>query len=392
MGRPKKESNIFYELKNNKYYFEIKWFNNHCKDLKKLSDAYANVGYSIANQLICKYNKNCMDYTLKEDIIYYTFSGIYSFQLSIELLLKAIIAKFKGKNSLFQNIQKNRHNIYNLFLYVKSNLNILDDKCIYLEKYLENMCSIDSQCTLFRYPDIYKYSKLNKNIDVYKTFKNLLKCYNVLEKIFNKEDFNDMDEDNFLYFNKKNCINGIYLDFYGIEYRIMEFSYGYYQTAKMLFSNIDNTFDNFDFTKSFPIIFFMRNAIELIHKNIILQHNQRVNNKKELKNHNNKDLLKTIEKFLKEYFNYADFNNPDTKLKTYLKEINALEKFDKNSYTFRYPFSKNLDYKLNNINLDLKNIFDILEEIFEFLVGINEGMANLISQEKEANMIENTIY
>ena len=49
------------------------------------------------------------------------------------------------------------------------------------------------------------------------------------------------------------------------------------------------------------------------------------------------------------------------------EELKELSKIDKNGDIFRYPTSYSLEYKFNNIKIELKNIFEYMKSIFNYL-------------------------
>ena len=51
------------------------------------------------------------------------------------------------------------------------------------------------------------------------------------------------------------------------------------------------------------------------------------------------------------------------------KQIQELSCIDKNGDIFRYPTSYSLEYRFDNIDLDLKNVYEFMQAIFNFCDG-----------------------
>lgn len=56
-------------------------------------------------------------------------------------------------------------------------------------------------------------------------------------------------------------------------------------------------------------------------------------------------------------------------------QIQELGNIDKNGDIFRYPTSYSLEYRFDNINIDLNNTYEFMQGIFNFVM---DAMANLM--------------
>lgn len=70
------------------------------------------------------------------------------------------------------------------------------------------------------------------------------------------------------------------------------------------------------------------------------------------------------------------------------KAIYELSQIDKNGDQFRYPTSYSLEYKLDNKNIDVDNIYRYLKSIINFLDACTAMLDNIADceAEMEANM------
>lgn len=63
--------------------------------------------------------------------------------------------------------------------------------------------------------------------------------------------------------------------------------------------------------------------------------------------------------------------------------INDFDSIDKNGDTFRYPTSYSLEYRFDNKSLDLKNIYNCLKALINFLDGCDSMLDAIAEYETE---------
>lgn len=61
------------------------------------------------------------------------------------------------------------------------------------------------------------------------------------------------------------------------------------------------------------------------------------------------------------------------------KELTFISSIDKTGYNFRYPTSYSLEYKIDDINLDFKNVYEYFKSIINFLDSC-DSMLDAISE------------
>ncbi len=381
-----KNDDDFFKINDTNYVKEIKWSKNYYEDLINLSKEYFNSAYIIATEICSdKYNSN-----VKFDM--WSLPSLYLFRQSIELLLKGGIAMNESCNPTLQSIfQISKHNLYKLYIELnkytnKSNLSVIENE--WLLKYLTDIENIDSSSDLFRYPFSYEllleYS--DNFLDVYNMWNRLIQCYSLLyNKIFGiyylDNNFNFNEEPLFFSFAK----HGIgYCSLWeptfgdGFHKQIV----GYSEAGDFLFKNIKES----NFYCIYPLIFLYRNAIELTLKRLLLSQTEICVNKRKIitiKNSHNlkKDLWKNIKPMLSYYAEIQNFDLIQLEIaETYIESLNEI---DKNSDTFRYPFTKSFEYKFNNKKLDIENVHSYLKSIFSFLDACGSMMSDISEYEND---------
>ncbi|MBR6670876.1 MAG: hypothetical protein IKL31_09085, partial [Ruminococcus sp.] len=61
------------------------------------------------------------------------------------------------------------------------------------------------------------------------------------------------------------------------------------------------------------------------------------------------------------------------------KQLDVISSTDKTGDNFRYPTSYSLEYKIDNIDLDFKNVYEYLKSIINFLDSC-DSMLDAISE------------
>lgn len=152
---------------------------------------------------------------------------------------------------------------------------------------------------------------------------------------------------------------------------------------------IDYIYQNQNITnedKLYPLIFMFRNTIELCLKRLFYS---RVDNGVPLKVFNSKrkshlikkDLWKNVKPVIKKYANDSgeDLTTIDI-VEGLLEEINEL---DKNGDNFRYPTSYSLEYRFDNKELDISNVYTYLKAIINFLDGCDSMLDAIADYQSE---------
>ena len=365
---PKKDHS-FYDLKNEESIVKISWSKDYEKDYSYLADNYLKCGYELCKEIVSS-NTN----RVKSDMWF--LPSVYILRQSIELALKALICKISDRNKQIQEVfQDCKHNLYKLFqICMKSNDNNLDEsELAWLDNYLSNLENIDEKSDLFRFPfnNAFLSQYEDKFLDIPEMVNNLLQCYLLINKCLNKNNQSktfkiDLDRDyGFLQFANSgigNCHLWVLQDFYDSDKKII----GYSEAANYLLFECKDIPNE---EKSYPIIFLLRNSIELSLKRLfylnisndiykILPENKR-------KSHLiYKDLWWNLKPIIEH------FNNTNTNLLSVIdNQLKELSRIDKKGDTFRYPTSYDLEYKFNNIEIDLKNIYIFLQLLINFLDG-----------------------
>ena len=124
--------------------------------------------------------------------------------------------------------------------------------------------------------------------------------------------------------------------------------------------------------KLYPLIFMFRNTIELCLKRLFYS---RVDNGIPLKVFNakrkshfiKKDLWKNVKPVIEKYAN--DYSEDFTTIDIVENLLEEIDRLDKKGDRFRYPTSYSLEYRFDNKELDMSNVYTYLKAIINFLEG-----------------------
>ncbi|MGL4452623.1 MAG: hypothetical protein ACRCTZ_15765 [Sarcina sp.] len=295
---------------------------------------------------------------------------------AIELLLKAGIASnVENKGELQEIFITNKHNVSTLYFKLKERLDIehlTKNEKKWLESYLQSIEVVDANSDLFRYPfkDEFMNRYDEKALDIYHMSTRLLYCYSTLNKMtFGvcvegvKLDANQTPE--FIYITNERLGNCYLYDSPwddGFHSQVI----GYSEVAKFLFEKFKVVKDGKLF---YPIVFLMRNAIEIALKRLLHMKMEKGTDYATIKNKKNSHLLKELWKAIKPMLlYYSKMDNQDEEVlelaEEYIKTINGI---DKNGDMFRYPSSYSHEYKFNDENIDIENFYTYFLGIFNFL-------------------------
>lgn len=381
-----KDKNIK-DILNEEMKVHVKWSKKTDEDYLELSRQYMNASYITLKDIIeGQHNDN-----IKYDMWF--LPGIYMVRQAIELLLKAGLAVKGATKSDLQGIFiANKHNVkglYNTFKdsYCVEELNKAEQ--MWLEKYLDSIELVDSSSDLFRYPfkDEFMHQYGDKALDVWKMSNKLIYCYSTLNKMIFGEWFNEVEldieeEPQFIHL-AMTGINNCYLwnlpwsD--GFHRQVI----GYSEVATFLFERFKESKDGGLF---YPIVFLMRNAIEIGLKRLLhIKMEQSVDEETIRRKRNShllyKDLWNSVKPML---VHYSEEDNQDKEtldlVETYIKALNSL---DKNGDMFRYPCSFSNEYKFNNEEIDVENFYSYLLGLFHFIDSCDSWLDNIHDYEIE---------
>lgn len=375
------------EIVNKEMTVHIKWSKNPAYDYVKLSRQYMDSGYITLKEVIeLPHNDN-----IKYDMWF--LPGVYMMRQAIELLLKAGLAeKGASKSELQGFFLASKHNVKDLYVtysdrYGVNELN--EAERIWIEKYLSSIETVDSNSDLFRYPfkDDFMMQFANNSLNVFSMGNRLMYCYTTLNKMifgewFDVDKLDLKEEPQFIQFASsgiRNCYlwDSPWSD--GFHRQVM----GYSEVAEFLYikykeSNNDELF--------YPIVFLMRNAIEIGLKRLLhMQMKNGLDDKIIRRNRNShllyKDLWKSVKPMLVHYAN-VDKQEKDT-LELVESYIKALKSLDKNGDMFRYPCSYSHEYKFNNQEIDVENFYNYLLGLFHFIDSCDLWLDNIKDYENE---------
>lgn len=365
-----KDKNIK-DIVNEDMKIHVKWSKKIDEDYLELSRQYMNASYITLKEIIeGKHNNN-----IKYDMWF--LPGVYMMRQAIELLLKAGIAiKVASKSELQSIFIAYKHNVrklYNTFKYRYGIEELNEAEEVWIEKYLDSIELVDSNSDLFRYPfkDDFMRQYGDKALDIWRMGNRLIYCYSTLNKMIFSEWFNEIkldisEEAEFIQLaitGKNNCYLWDSPNDNGFQRQIR----GYSEVATFLFEKFKESKDEGLF---YPIVFLMRNAIEIGLKRLLhIQMKQGIDENIIRRKRNShllyKDLWNSIKPMLV-YYSKED-NQDEKELDLAEKYIKDLSSIDKNGDMFRYPCSFSHEYKFNDEDIDVENFYSYLIGLFNFI-------------------------
>lgn len=375
------DNQSLWDIKDKEYVVEIKWRKNPFEDYKKLANEYAQCGYLIFKEVIESGHDN-----VKSDMWF--LPGVFFMRQSIELGLKALICRVCDRKQDIQlTFEECCHDLPKLFSrYSEKNEHYLsEEEKQWLIMYLTSIEEVDKNSDMFRFPfeDEFLAQYRNKFLDNVAVANNMLQAFSVIKKCINcgKYDSNsefEVDwEPKFLILASHgigNCYFWEPISDNGFHTKIT----GYIQVADFIFYKCDDiTLEE----KLYPLIFLLRNAIELCLKRLFYSN---VDNgvprhiffSKRRSHLLKKDLWKNVLPMIQ---HYASENGEDLKVLDIVEaEIFELDALDKNGDGFRYPTSYSLEYRYNGKRIDIKNAFEYMRAVINFLEGC-DSMLDVIS-------------
>lgn len=382
-----RENHSFFDINKNPVCINWKGKNKIEEDLYNLSEAYFYSAYEVFEEILDKIHDN-----VKLDMWF--IPGVYMFRQSLELIIKALIAKKVRKKNVLQDIFLTcKHDLAGLFYKYEEyeeNWYINDEEKNWIEGYLDSLEIVDSNSDLFRYPfkDEFLGQYMNNFLDIVDMGNAFLNAYTILKKCFcGKEDASIIEIDvsmstDFLIFANDgfgNCYLWESSSGDGFHKQVV----GYDAVAYFLFEKyLSDKREN----RIFPIIFLLRNAIELSLKRLLASKVEKQISEMKIKRIRNSHILyKELwlnEKDMIVY--YAKEHGENISVLDVLEQhIKELDKIDKHGDRFRYPFTYSLEYKFSNVEIDMENVFIWLQGIFNILNGCDSILDEIADYEYE---------
>lgn len=380
------ENQSFWDITNLNYVVEIKWSQNPFEDYKKLANNYSQCGYLLFNEVIGSGHDNN-----KSDMWFSV--PIFLMRHSIELGLKSLICRVCDKNPEIQTIFiECGHDLSKLFnIYIQKNENYISNaEQEWLRRYLITIVEDDKESDMFRFPfgDKFLAKYRDKYLDNYAVAEKMAQAYSIIEKCINCGD-NDSDYE----FKVDLDLRFITLANHGIgncylRQSIFEDGFrtkidGYIEVVDFIYYNCENIILE---QKLYPLIFMLRNIIELCLKRIFYikldkGRKKKVSPSKGKSHCIKRDLWKNVRPTI-EY--YAKESNQDLSVIDILDiEIEDLENIDKNGDCFRYPTSYSLEYRYNGKKIDVKNVYEYMRAIISSLNGCYSILDEHVNYESE---------
>lgn len=376
----------FWKIENDKYKVRIKWSHIYFEDYKKMAYDFYICGYSTFCEVINSGHDN-----IKSDMWF--LAGIFLLRQSIELGFKALICRVCKKNSDIQmTFEECCHDLSALFREYRNNTEeeyLSDEEREWLELYINSLENVDEKSDMFRFPFEDKFLKQyrDKFLDNVEVANNMLQAFSLVKKCIEKGNVTKEDKfDNrlspefFVFANHGigNCYLWQRVSDEGFHVKIK----GYQDVADFIFNNIEINIDN----KVYPLMFMLRNTLELCLKRLFYS---RVDNgvplhvfRAKRKSHLvKKDLWKNVKPVIMRYAN-TQGNDIDV-INNVEKMIEVVNSLDKNGDNFRYPTSYSLEYRIDNVVLDLKNVYKYLRAISNFLDGCDSMLDAVVEYQDE---------
>lgn len=354
------------------YTFHVKWTKNYTVDYQKMAFDYAKCGTAVFVEVI-----NCYQDNVKNDAWF--LAGIYLVRQAMELGIKALICRTAVNTPFIQDTFLNcQHDLEALFnVYDSSSEKYLTvDEVTWLKTYLSSLEIVDQKSDMFRFPfdDIFLSQYRDKFLDVVDVANNLLQAFSLIEKCINRgciqpdSAFDSKLLPSFLIFATHgygNCYLWQPITDEGFYAKVQ----GYNDVAQFLFEKCSGiTLEE----KAFPLLFLLRNSIELGLKRLFyarVEHglSPKIFFSKRNSHRIKKDLWKSVCPTIEHYATEA--GEDMFVLSLVEAQLTEVESIDKNGDNFRYPTSFSLEYRVNDIDLDIKNVYEFMLGIINFLNG-----------------------
>lgn len=362
----------FYDINDNNYLVHINWSRNVKDDYGKLSKEFFECGYKICEKIVDSGHDN-----IKSDMWF--LPSMYLFRQGMELGVKALICDTtSSKNKVQQIFLGCKHDLYMLFeaYEAETSIGLLTEEYDWIKKYLQSLEEVDAKSDLFRFPfeDDFLATYRNEFLDVVNMANSMLQAYGIIQKCLKiPEDeriniFESSRSSDFLQFASHgigNCYLWESITGDGFHKQVL----GYGKVAEFLFYECDEISKE---EKTFPILFLLRNLIELGLKRMFyktIEHGvpRNIFMSKRRSHLLYKELWKNVRPMI-EY--YANAQGQDVDIIDIVEsQIQELSNIDKNGDIFRYPTSYSLEFRFDNVDIDLKNVYEFMQAIFNFCDG-----------------------
>lgn len=365
----------------------IKWTKKPKVDYLNLSRQYMNAGYIVLKEVIEGNHNNNIKYDM------WFLPGVYMMRQAIELLVKAglslRISRLKDIETIFIANKHNVKALYNMYKNEVGTEELTANEQLWLEAYLDSVELVDSSSDLFRYPfkDNFMEQYGNKALDVWHMGNRLIYCYSTLNKIifgewFEEEELDYEEKPQFIEL-ASGGINNCYLWKSPWDSGFHRQVIGYSEVAEFL---VERFKENKDSGLFYPIVFLMRNAIEiglkrLLHMNMEEGIDEYIIRRKRNSHLLYKDLWKSIRPMLE---HYSEVDNQDAETLDIAESyIIALKNIDKNGDMFRYPCSYSCEYRFDDEIVDVEQFYNYLLRLFHFIDGCDSWLEHIKDIETE---------
>ena len=378
-----KENKSFYDCDNG---VVITWKRKYDEDLYQMSKDFFSCAYRVTEDIVQEVH-NIVKYDM------WFLPCVYMFRQSIELILKALVARRIDKRHEFEvALSDDKHDLAKLFnRYIDSidGLYITEAEKIWIQKYLDDIELVDSSSTLFRYPfkDEFISRYNNDFLDICEMGNSLLNAYAILSK-----EYNGIADDSIYEIEtERDCKFLIFAsDGFG-NCQLWDSPWGdgfhkqvegYSDVAEFIYEKYKNESNQ---NQIFPMFFLLRNAIEISLKRLLFSkviHGVDLKKIRRTRNsHSLKELWNAVNDMVR---SYANEHGEDLQYLDYLESgILELDDVDKKGDVFRYPFNYNLQYRFDGQRLDVDNVFDFMAGIFNILDGCSGMLTEIADYEAE---------
>lgn len=365
---------------------QIVWTRRYDEDLYQMSKSFLLAAYYATEEIVNEEYDNT-----KYDMWF--LPCVYMFRQGIELILKALVFRVIGKRHEFElALIEDKHNLTKLWDRYRQNtksftLSINEQK--WISRYLDEIEKVDKNSTLFRYPfkDDFLQQYKDDFLDVCEMGNSLLNAYAILDKEYKRVDDELIYEidvnrnDCFLLFSSNGMGNCQLWDSPwgdGFHKQVE----GYSEVAEFLYEKYKQD-GNEDYV--FPMLFLLRNAIELSLKRLlyakVINGVEEKWRRKTRNSHSLEELWNAVNVMLR---NYANQHGEDLQYLDYLEKcLKEFDAVDKNGDVFRYPFDYNLTYRFHGQLIDVDNVFSFMAGVFNILDGCSSMLSCIADNEAE---------
>jgi len=375
------------KVSNNDMVAKIAWSKNVSEDFLKLATDYFESGYLTLKEIIDNERHDNVKYDM------WFLPAVYLLRQSLELVLKSGLAReIKHNQTLQCTFIENKHNLkdmFETFCNLTNNNFLTIDETEWIEDYINSIEQVDSGSDLFRYPfkDEFMSQYGNDYLDVVHMSNRLMYAFSILHKLiygswYSDIELNGNEESKFICLVKSGMFNCDLWDSAwgdGFHKQII----GYSEVAEFLYENYKKTKD---ITVFYPMVFLLRNAIEIGLKRLLhINTEVRVDTKRIITKRNShllhKDLWKSVLPIVTHYAEKTgnDINTIDL-AESYIISIKHL---DKNGDKFRYPCGYNLQYYFDDREFDVENVFTYMTALFKFIDSCQSWLSYIQDIENE---------